>query len=93
MKAGTNAEDLPSLFFPTVVGIPRRRFQEQYKDKPLNERIFVGEQAIANRQHLTINNPIDHGHIDDWEQVRTYTYVAGFRNYGLGFVRRQGLPT
>ncbi|KAL8434177.1 hypothetical protein ACSSS7_003317 [Eimeria intestinalis] len=69
IKAGTNAEDLPSLFFPTVVGVPRRRFQEQYREKPLKERVFVGEQAIANRQHLTITNPIDHGHIDDWEQM------------------------
>lgn len=69
IKAGTNAEDMPSLFFPTVVGIPRRRFQEQYKDKPIKERVFVGEQAIANREHLTITNPIDHGHIDDWEQM------------------------
>lgn len=70
MKAGTNAEDLPALFFPTVVGVPRRRFQDQYKDKPIKERVFVGEQAIANRHHLTITNPIDHGHIDDWEEVR-----------------------
>ncbi|KAL8432280.1 hypothetical protein Efla_000864 [Eimeria flavescens] len=69
IKAGTNAEELPSLFFPTVVGVPRRRFHDQYKDKPLKERVFVGEQAIANRQHLTITSPIDHGHIDDWEQM------------------------
>lgn len=69
IKAGTNQEDLPSVFFPTVVGFPRKRFEDEYKDKPLNERVFVGEQAIANRQHLTIVNPIDHGHIDDWEQM------------------------
>ncbi|CDJ70047.1 GM21720, related, partial [Eimeria necatrix] len=68
IKAGTSAEDFPSVFFPTVVGFPRRRFEGLFKDKTLKESIFVGEAAVENRQHLTITNPIDHGHIDDWDQ-------------------------
>lgn len=30
---------------------------------------FVGEEAIANRHHLSFTYPIDHGHIDNWVDV------------------------
>ncbi|CDJ48094.1 actin, putative [Eimeria brunetti] len=40
-----------------------------FKDKEIKSTIFVGGEAIANRHQLTIVNPIDHGHIDDWEQM------------------------
>lgn len=69
IKAGPSTADAPSLLFPTVVGRPRRRFEEMYSSKDPRDRIFVGEEAIANRQHLTFANPIDHGHIDNWIEV------------------------
>ncbi|CDJ57141.1 actin, putative [Eimeria maxima] len=69
IKAGTNTDSLPSVFFPTVVGFPRRRFLHLFNDKPSQEKIFIGDKAVENRHQLTIVNPIDHGHIDDWEQM------------------------
>lgn len=82
IKAGTSVDDHPSAVFPTLVGRPRRRFIDLYtKDAPegIPEEgtVFVGEEAIANRHHLSFTYPIDHGHIDNWvdmEEVWNKTY-------------------
>lgn len=75
IKAGLSTDENPTVVFPTIVGRPRRRYEELYAGQPP----FVGEQAIANRNHLSFTHPIDHGHIDDWmemEEVWNHTFKS-----------------
>ncbi|PFH37538.1 actin like protein ALP1 [Besnoitia besnoiti] len=80
MKAGLSSDEQPSVVFPTIVGRPRRRFAELYAKgdgADGSSAVFVGEEAIANRHHLSFTYPIDHGHIDNWvdmEEVWNKTY-------------------
>ncbi|KEP60063.1 UNVERIFIED_CONTAM: actin like protein ALP1 [Hammondia hammondi] len=80
MKAGLASQEEPSAVFPTIVGRPRRRFVDLYAakgDGDSSGAVFVGEEAIANRHHLSFTYPIDHGHIDNWvdmEEVWNATY-------------------
>eukprot|EP00921_Rhytidocystis_pertsovi_P013926 GHVQ01022647.1.p1 GENE.GHVQ01022647.1~~GHVQ01022647.1.p1 ORF type:complete len:414 (+),score=57.34 GHVQ01022647.1:151-1392(+) len=61
MKAGYNTDEGPTCVFPTIVGRPRRRFVDLYDGTPL-----IGDEAMAQRHHMSFSHPIDHGHIDDW---------------------------
>eukprot|EP00922_Rhytidocystis_sp_ex-Travisia-forbesii_P020103 GHVS01029637.1.p1 GENE.GHVS01029637.1~~GHVS01029637.1.p1 ORF type:complete len:441 (+),score=56.83 GHVS01029637.1:40-1323(+) len=77
MKAGFATDVLPTVVFPTIVGRPRRRFVELYGGQPL-----VGEEAMAERHHMSFSHPIDHGHIDDWiEMEEVWTHL--FKRLGV----------
>ena len=60
MKIGRNA--------PCPCG-SGKKYKKCCLNKTKEEKIIIGLSAIENRHQLTITNPIDHGHIDDWEQV------------------------
>lgn len=67
LKAGLQTDPAPTAVYPTLVARPRRRYAAQYEGSPA----FVGDDAINQRHQLSFSYPVDHGHIDDWEDLES----------------------
>ncbi|RKP39546.1 actin family [Dimargaris cristalligena] len=65
-KAGFAGDDAPRSVMPTVVGHPRH-------DSPLagrnRKQVYVGEEAQAKRNSLSLQCPIEHGIVTDWDSM------------------------
>ncbi|EKF39405.1 actin, putative [Trypanosoma cruzi marinkellei] len=83
VKAGTVTESLPSLIFPTVVGVPAKKNGLLKRNKVALEEapiapFLVGAEAIHEMHRATLHHPIRHGIVKDWprmEQVIHHTFV------------------
>ncbi|CAI5942150.1 unnamed protein product [Closterium sp. NIES-65] len=72
MKAGFAGEEAPRAVLPSIVG----RGVEDARD------YFVGDEAVAKREILTLKYPIEHGIVADWddmEKLWEYTFTNGIR--------------
>ncbi len=65
-KAGLMGDDAPRAVFPSIVGRPKydnvlvgMNHKEQY----------VGDEAIAKKGVLTLNYPMEHGIVTDWDDM------------------------
>jgi actin-related protein len=61
-KAGFAGEGAPRAVFPSIVGCPRRPFTGQRDN-------FVGDEAHWKRDVLTLNYPIKHGVVTNWDDM------------------------
>ncbi|KAE8157720.1 actin family [Aspergillus tamarii] len=67
-KAGFAGDDGPRVVFPTIVGY----------DGGFDNKTYVGDSALANREMLSLTNPIEHGSITNWddmEKIWNHTFV------------------
>lgn len=71
LKVGFSGEARPSIIFPTIVGRPRRA---AIPPRVTNNNQFIGKQALANRDILTIHRPIEHGIITNWDDMEKIWY-------------------
>ena len=60
-RAGFAGEDAPRSIFPTIVGRPKQMVNQ-------NE-FYVGDEAQSKRNLLTINYPIEHGIVTNWDNM------------------------
>lgn len=65
-KAGISGDDAPKSSFPSVVGRPK--FQNVIVGME-NKGSFVGDEALAKRGVLSLKYPIEHGIINDWDDM------------------------
>ena len=66
VKAGVAGEDAPRAVFPAVVGRPRYNVVMPgigQKDS------FVGDEALARKGILSIQYPIEHGIVTNWDDM------------------------
>lgn len=66
IKAGFAGESAPRCSFPSVVGRPKNpgiMFGAEHKD------YYVGSLAMEKRGVLKLNYPIEHGVIEDWDDL------------------------
>jgi actin-related protein 2 len=76
VKCGLAGENFPSLIFPSMIGRPIMRFEEEFKDVELKDPM-VGDEASAVAAMLDISYPIENGVVRSWEgmeHVWDYTF-------------------
>lgn len=62
--------------FPSVVGRPILRAEERLGTSQLKD-IMVGDEAAENRSYLQMTQPMEHGIVKNWEDMRhlwNYTF-------------------
>jgi actin-related protein len=71
IKAGFASDGQPCAVFPTVVGrlsrtatIPKMSLKDQY----------IGNEAMANKEYLSIRYPIEYGIVTNWDDMEKIWY-------------------
>lgn len=78
-KAGLSGEEKPKSVFPSIVGYPNYMINSGGSNYSNTEDCFVGTDAEANSYKLNLNYPIEHGIINDWEDMKEiYSHI--FKN-------------
>ncbi|KAJ5240466.1 actin-1 [Penicillium citrinum] len=71
-KAGFAGDDDPRAIFTTIVG----------HDGGVENNAYVGDSALANREVLSLTNPVEHGLITNWddvEEIWNHAFVTGLQ--------------
>ncbi|MCB0368234.1 MAG: hypothetical protein KDD45_02050 [Bdellovibrionales bacterium] len=65
-KAGLSGDDAPRSSFPSIVGRPK------YENimVGMNKEAYVGEEAQAKKGVLKLSYPIEHGIVNNWEDMQ-----------------------
>jgi len=78
-KAGFTGDDAPKCKFPCIVGRPKVESIMVGSDK---KEIYIGEHAEAKRGILVLKYPIEHGIVENWDDMKAiwdYTFTNGLR--------------
>ncbi|KAJ5068630.1 actin-7-related [Anaeramoeba ignava] len=74
IKAGFAGDDAPRTVFPSIIGRPRNSGDKIEKEE---KEFYIGEEAQSKRDILSLNYPIEHGIVTDWddmEKIWNYTF-------------------
>jgi len=69
VKCGFGGENFPSHIFPSMVGRPMMRYEEEMKEVQLKS-IMVGEECAEHRAMLEVNYPVENGIVRNWEDMK-----------------------
>lgn len=75
VKAGFAGEDAPRVSFPAIIGRPKT---SKLMNSGPNAECYVGEDAQAKRGILKISYPLEHGIVQDWEDMERIWHHAFF---------------
>ncbi|EJC97505.1 Actin/actin-like protein [Fomitiporia mediterranea MF3/22] len=81
VKVGYAGSNFPEHVFPSIVGRPILRAEERVGDAVIKD-IMVGDEAAEARTYLQISQPMEHGIIRNWEDMRhlwDYTFSTKLR--------------
>ena len=77
VKVGYAGENFPTSIFPSLVGRPMLRGEEEALGDVVLKDIMVGDEASAVRAMLKINYPVENGIVTSWEDMEhlwNYTF-------------------
>ena len=73
VKVGICGESLPSVVFPTVVGIPAKRTallkKKTIESNEPTKSHFIGHEAIHNINRASLTYPVEHGIVQHWPSM------------------------
>jgi len=79
VKCGYAGENFPALIFPSMIGKPLMRYEEDFKDVELKD-IMVGDECAKHRAMLETSYPIENGIVKDWEgMIHLWDYTFNER--------------
>jgi len=76
VKVGYGGDNFPAFIFPSMIGRPIMRYEEEFKDVELKD-IMVGEDCEKHRSMLEVSYPVENGIVRDWTGMR-YLYDYTF---------------
>jgi len=76
VKCGYAGDNFPAFIFPSMVGTPMMRFEEEFKDVELKD-VMVGDECHKYRSMLETSYPVENGIVKDWVGMKNlwdYTF-------------------
>merc|ERR1712159_772328 len=80
MKAGCSGEDAPKVTFSSVVGYPKQKTALVGTDKDY----YIGEEAQQKRGILILKYPLEHGIVQNWDDMEKVWRRARVRQEDQG---------
>jgi len=75
VKVGFSGENFPRFIFPSIVGRPMMRADEDFKNVELKD-VMVGDEAEKYRAMLECSYPVSEGIVKNWEDMKhLYNYT------------------
>ncbi|KAJ6243807.1 actin-related protein [Anaeramoeba flamelloides] len=82
VKVGYANSNFPAAVFPSIVGRPVLRYEENVTNVKIKD-IMIGEEAEQVRNMLQISHPLENGIVRNWEDMK-YLYDYTFdKNWEL----------
>ncbi|OMJ11902.1 Actin-related protein 3 [Smittium culicis] len=84
-KMGFAGNTDPQFTIPTVIGLPNKNSKMTARYGIASKRgiddldFYIGDEAIANNKTYTLNYPIRHGQIDNWDHMERYWEQSIFK--------------
>jgi actin-related protein 2 len=69
VKVGFAKDNFPQHIFPSMIGKPLMRFEEEFADVELKD-VMVGDEAAKHRSMLDISYPLENGRVKDWDGMK-----------------------
>jgi len=76
VKCGFAGDNFPANIFPSMIGRPLMRYEEDFKNVELKE-IMVGDECAQHRAMLETSYPVENGIVSDWKGMKSlwdYTF-------------------
>lgn len=77
VKIGFAKDNFPRHIFPSMIGKPLMKFEEEFAEGVELKDVMVGDEAAQYRSMLDISYPMVNGQVRDWEGMKTlwnYTF-------------------
>jgi len=75
VKCGQAGDNFPAFIFPSMIGRPLMRYEEEFKDVELKE-VMVGDECAKYRDMLETSYPVENGVVKDWKGMKhLYDYT------------------
>lgn len=91
VKVGFAKDNFPRHIFPSMVGRPMMRFEEEFTSVELKD-IMVGDEAAQHRSMLDVSYPLVNGEIKNWDDM-THLWNYTFEKLGVDPAERKILLT
>lgn len=70
VKVGYGGDNFPLHIFPSMIGKPLMRFEEEFKGGVVLKDIMVGDECAQHRAMLEVSYPVENGIVRDWEGMK-----------------------